>query len=78
MWPCGPCELRENLIVKKGRWSIGLSIVAIMTGIAMYAWSEEQSASNIPLHPTASVTVGSLNETVVADLLYKAYAGELQ
>jgi len=61
--------------VKKGRWSTGLTVVALAMATGMYAWSGTEAESSTELRRTASVAFGSLNETITATGVIRPVTG---
>ncbi len=61
--------------MKKGRWSLGFSLVVIAIAVGFYAWPSKEAASNTDIRQTARVSLGTLNETVMATGVIRPVTG---
>ena len=61
--------------MKKGYWTVGSTLVAITTAVALYAWSGNEAESNNGLRRTATVSMGTLNETIMATGVIRPVTG---
>ncbi len=61
--------------MKKRRWSLGFSLVVIATAVGFYAWPGKEAASNTDISHTARVSLGALNETVIATGVIRRVTG---
>jgi RND family efflux transporter MFP subunit len=61
--------------VKKGYWTVGSTLIAITTAVALYAWPDSAAESNSDLRRTATVSLGTLNETVLATGVIRPVTG---
>jgi len=60
--------------VKKGNWAGG-SALLVITAIGLYAWLGNEAESNTDLRRTATVSMGTLNETVMATGVIRPVTG---
>ena len=51
--------------MKKGYWTVG-SALLVITAVGLYAWPGNDAESNTDPRRTATVSMGTLNETVMA------------
>ncbi len=61
--------------MKKAYWTVGTTLVAITTAVALYAWPGNEAESNIDPRRTATVSMGTLNETVMATGVIRPLTG---
>ena len=61
--------------MKKGQWGAGLSVAAIVTAVTFYAWPGNDAASNTDIRKTALVSLGTVNETVMATGVIRPVTG---
>jgi len=60
--------------VKKGNWAGG-SALLVITAAGLYAWLGNEAKSNTDLRRTATVSMGTLNETVMATGVIRPVTG---
>jgi RND family efflux transporter MFP subunit len=65
----------EERVVKKGRWSTGLTITVLALAIAINVWPGNEADSNTDVRKTASVNLGALNETITATGVIRPVTG---
>ncbi len=61
--------------MKKGYWTIGSTLMVITATVALYAWPDNAAESNTDLRRTATVSLGTLNETVLATGVIRPVTG---
>ena len=61
--------------MKKGYWTIGSTLIVMTAAVALYAWPDNAAESNTDLRRTATVSLGTLNETVVATGVIRPVTG---
>jgi len=61
--------------VKKGYWSIGSALLAITTAAGLYALPGNDAESNAEQRRTATVNLGTLNETIMATGVIRPVTG---
>ena len=61
--------------MKKGYWTIGSTLIAITVAVALYAWPDNTAESSTDLRRTATVSLGTLNETVMATGVIRPVTG---
>ena len=61
--------------MKKGYWTIGSTLISIAAAVALYAWPDSAAESNTDLRRTATVSLGTLNETVLATGVIRPVTG---
>lgn len=61
--------------MKKGYWTVGSALIAIITVATLYAWPGGVAESNNDLRRTATVSMGALNETVMATGVIRPVTG---
>ena len=61
--------------MKKGYWTIGSTLIAITVALALYAWPDNAAESSTDLRRTATVSLGTLNETVMATGVIRPVTG---
>jgi RND family efflux transporter MFP subunit len=61
--------------VKKGYWTTGSVLLAVIVTIGLYVWPDNEAESNTDLRRTATVSKGSLNETVLATGVVRPVTG---
>ncbi len=61
--------------MKKGYWTVGSALIVISTAVAFYAWPGNKAESNNDLRRTATVSMGTLNETVAATGVIRPVTG---
>lgn len=52
--------------MKKGYWTAGSVLLAVIVTVGLYMWPDNEAESNTDLRRTTTVSKGSLNETVLA------------
>jgi len=60
--------------VKKGYWTVG-SALLVITAVGLYAWPGNDAESNTDPRRTATVSMGTLNETVMATGVIRPVTG---
>ena len=60
--------------MKKGNWAGG-SALLVITAVGLYAWLGNEAESNTDLRRTATVSMGTLNETVMATGVIRPVTG---
>jgi RND family efflux transporter MFP subunit len=61
--------------VKKGYWTVGSTLIATTIAAILYVWSGSEAESNTDLRQTATVSMGTLNETVMATGVIRPVTG---
>jgi RND family efflux transporter MFP subunit len=61
--------------VKKGYWTVGSTLIATTIAATLYVWSGSEAESNTDLRQTATVSMGTLNETVMATGVIRPVTG---
>jgi RND family efflux transporter MFP subunit len=61
--------------VKKGYWTVGSTIIAIAITVTLYAWPGNEAKSHNDMRRTATVSLGALNETVMATGVIRPVTG---
>ena len=59
----------------KSYWSIGSAFLAITTAVGLYVWPGNEAESNADRQRTATVSMGTLNETVMATGVVRPVTG---
>ena len=60
--------------MKKGNWTVG-SALLLMSAVGLYGWVGNEAESNTDLRRTATVSMGTLNETVMATGVIRPVTG---
>ena len=60
--------------MKKGYWTVG-SALLVITAVGLYAWPGNDAESNTDPRRTATVSMGTLNETVMATGVIRPVTG---
>ena len=61
--------------MKKTYWTIASAVLVISVGVGLYAWPGGEAESNTDLRRTATVSLGTLNETVMATGVIRPVTG---
>jgi macrolide-specific efflux system membrane fusion protein len=61
--------------VKKSYWTAGSVLLVITTAVSLYAWTGNEAESNTDLRRTATVSMGMLNETIMATGVIRPVTG---
>ena len=61
--------------MKKGYWTVGSTIIAIAITVTLYAWPGNEAKSHNDMRRTATVSLGALNETVMATGVIRPVTG---
>jgi RND family efflux transporter MFP subunit len=61
--------------VKRGYWTAASTLSALTVAASLYAWSGSEAESNADVRRTAKVSMGALNETVVATGVIRPVTG---